>query len=86
MNSTSLEPRHSQHSVSTLPASAQEATAQQNLKALAVNLSSSPKSSFRAPTAEDFDRGARPFADEPVSRPAGSIFAMFWSKLLRHER
>lgn len=86
MNSTSLEPRHSRYSASTLPATADEAAAQQSVKARALNLNSSPKNSFKAPTAEDFNRGARASGDEPAPRSAPSAFATLWSKLFCRER
>ena len=70
MNSPSFEPRHAQYNAATLVMPPPQ-----------VNLTSSPKSSFKAPTAEDFDKGARTVAEEQASSSPCSLFPSIWSKL-----
>jgi hypothetical protein len=79
MNSTSFEPRHPQYNAATMVMPA--ADSQRELQPPRVNLTSSPKSSFKAPTAEDFDKGAQAVTEEPVSTPLLSLFPGIWSKL-----
>lgn len=83
MNSTSIESRHAQYNLSTLAALAQEAEGQGAFQPQGLNLTSSPKFSFKAPTAEDFDKGSRPFIEEPAPTPLLAAFASLWNKLSR---
>lgn len=48
-----------------------------------VKLSSSPQRTFKAPTAEDFDKGAQAITEEAVSRPKRSLLPTIWSRLSR---
>ncbi|PQZ85587.1 hypothetical protein CQ048_23355 [Pseudomonas trivialis] len=77
MNSTSSASRHGQCVVS--PRCHLAPDAQRHSPVLI--LTSSPKCSFKAPTTEDFDKGARPHNDEPLSRTVLSRIASFWSKV-----
>jgi len=81
MNPTSFESLPSQYTVATLPIPAREAGVQSKSRSQALNLTSSPKFNFRAPTAEDFDKGSRAFMEEPASSPVLSTLAGLWSKL-----
>ena len=81
MNSTSFEPRHSQYNPSNLAALTQEAKNPREPQGL--NLTSSPKFSFKAPTAEDFDKGSRVIIEDSTHGPVMSLFSSFWSKLSR---
>ncbi len=81
MNSTSLESRHSQYKVSTLAAPAQEA--ENPREPLGLYLTSSPRFSFKAPTAEDFDKGSRLIIEDSTHGPVMSLFSSFWNKLSR---
>lgn len=81
MNSTSFESLHAQYSASTLAALAQETEKSRAPQRL--NLTSSPRFSFKAPTAEDFDKGSRLFIEPPMSSPLSGIFASLWSKVFR---
>ncbi len=81
MNSTSFESRHSPYSASTLATRTQEEGQPRAPTSPGLNLTSSPKFSFRAPTAEDFDKGARLFMEEPVRSPAFSMIANLWNRL-----
>ena len=83
MNSTSFESRHSQYNASALVGLVQEAESPRASQLQGLNLTSSPKFSFKAPTAEDFDKGSRVFMEESVPSPVLSVFASFWSKLSR---
>ncbi|MFL1389798.1 hypothetical protein ACI77F_19240 [Pseudomonas tritici] len=83
MNSTSFESRHSQYNASALVGLAQEAESPRASQVQGLNLTSSPKFSFKAPTAEDFDKGSRVFMEESAPSPVLSVFASFWSKLSR---
>ncbi|MGG5242155.1 hypothetical protein ACQZ2F_21660 [Pseudomonas lurida] len=83
MNSTSIESRHAQYNLSTLSALAQESGGPGALQPQGLNLTSSPKSSFKAPTAEDFDKGSRLFIEEPPPTPLLAVFASLWTKLSR---
>ncbi|AKS05373.1 hypothetical protein [Pseudomonas trivialis] len=76
MNSTSFESRHSQYNASTLVGLAQEVENRPQV----LNLTSSPKFSFKAPTAEDFDKGFTEGMEKPAPRPVLSMFAELWSK------
>nr|WP_314565192.1 hypothetical protein [uncultured Pseudomonas sp.] len=83
MNSTSFESRHSQYNASGLVGLAQEAESSGASQRQGLNLTSSPKFSFKAPTAEDFDKGSRLFMEESAPSPVLSVFASFWSRLSR---
>ncbi|RMT98497.1 hypothetical protein ALP39_03334 [Pseudomonas marginalis pv. marginalis] len=73
MNSTSFEPRHAQYNAATLvmPVAGEPPR---------VNLTSFPKKSFQAPTAEDFDKGARTVVEERAPSLLCSLFPNIWSK------
>ncbi|PMV19092.1 hypothetical protein C1X21_26065 [Pseudomonas sp. FW305-3-2-15-A-LB2] len=82
MNSTSFESLQSQYNVPTLATLAQEAERPTTSPLHGVNLTSSPKCSFKAPTAEDFDKGSRMFIETPAHTPVLSTVANFlkrWS-------
>ena len=81
MNSTSFEPRHSQYNASNVAALTQEAKNPREPQGL--NLTSSPKFSFKAPTAEDFDKGSRVLTEESAPSSVISMLTSFWSKLSR---
>lgn len=81
MNSTSFESQPSQYTVASLAMPAREAGLPSTSRSQALNLMSSPKFSFRAPTAEDFDKGSRTFTEEPLSSPVFSTLAGLWHKL-----
>ncbi|WP_206425417.1 hypothetical protein [Pseudomonas orientalis] len=83
MNSTSFEPRqsHSQYAIASLPAPATTEQSPGKSQAKALNLTSSPKFSFKAPTTEDFDKGTRTLVDEPGPGATPSLFANLWKKL-----
>lgn len=76
MNSTSFESRHSQYTVANFTALAQEVENRPQV----LNLTSSPRFSFKAPTAEDFDKGFRGSVEKPAHRPVLSMLADLWSK------
>ncbi len=81
MNSTSFETRPSPYTIAPLATVTPEAQGQGTSRAQTLNLTSSPKFSFRAPTAEDFDKGARALKEESLSSPVLSMLALLWSKL-----
>ncbi|OPA94045.1 hypothetical protein BFW88_09575 [Pseudomonas fluorescens] len=81
MNSTSFESRHAQYTVSPLSAAPHEVEGPGISRPQGLNLTSKPKCSFKAPTAEDFDKGTQAFCEEPVSSPAFPRLASLWSKL-----
>ncbi|CRM86974.1 hypothetical protein [Pseudomonas sp. 22 E 5] len=81
MNSTTFESRYSQYNAPNLAALAQEVKNPREPKGL--NLTSSPKFSFKAPTAEDFDKGSRVLTEESAPSSVISMLASFWSKLSR---
>jgi hypothetical protein len=81
MNSTSFESRHSPYNASSLATLTQEAEQPRASSSPGLNLTSSPKFSFRAPTAEDFDKGSRLFMEEPARSPVLSMITNLWSKL-----
>jgi len=81
MNSTSFEPRHSQYNPSNLAALTQEAKNPREPQGL--NLTSSPRFSFKAPTAEDFDKGSRVFTEESAPSAVTSLLTSLWNKLSR---
>lgn len=83
MNSTSIESRHAQYNLSTLAALAQEAEGPGAFPSQRLNLTSSPKFSFKAPTAEDFDKGSRLLIEEPAPTPLFALVASLWNKLSR---
>ncbi len=83
MNSTSFESHPSRYTVSPQPAAGCEAESQRIFQQKALNLTSTPKYSFKAPTAEDFDKGTRAFGEHSVPGPAVSMLAVLWSKLFR---
>ena len=80
MNSTSSASRHCPSSVTALMTALPEAP-YQSAQQPSLNLTSSPKCSFKAPTAADFDRGAHMLSDTPVGDPLFSRLSSFWSKL-----
>lgn len=81
MNSTSFESRHSQYDVSAMATLAQQPETPGTPQPQGLNLTSSPKFSFKAPTAEDFDKGSRAITEEPGSNPLLCLFANLWHKL-----
>ncbi len=81
MNSTSFDSRHSPYTASTVTALAHEA--QNSRKPQELNLTSSPRFSFKAPTAEDFDKGSRLFTEQSAPNPVFSMLASLWSKVSR---
>lgn len=81
MNSTSCESRHAPYKISTLAAPAQEAENPREPQGL--NLTSSPRFSFKAPTAEDFDKGSRALMKESTPGSVISVFSSLWNKLVR---
>jgi len=81
MNSTSFESRHAQYKISTLAAPAQEA--ENPREPLGLYLTSSPRFSFKAPTAEDFDKGSRALMEESTPGSVISMFYSLWNKLVR---
>lgn len=81
MNSTSFESRHSQYAVSTLSAAASEVENQAPPVPQKLNLTSSPKSSFKAPTAEDFHKGAQARMEKPTLGAGLSVLGSLWGKL-----
>ncbi|WLI08707.1 hypothetical protein PSH66_10405 [Pseudomonas sp. FP597] len=81
MNSTSFESRHSQYAVSTLSAAASEVENQAPPVPQKLNLTSSPKSSFKAPTAEDFHKGAQARMEKPTLSAGLSVLGSLWGKL-----
>lgn len=81
MNSTSFDSRHSPYTTSSVAALAQEA--EHSRKPQGLNLTSSPKFSFKAPTAEDFDKGSRLFTEQSAPNPVFSMLASLWSKVSR---
>lgn len=84
MNSTSFESLDSQY-ISTLAGLGQETEAPRTSRPQALNLTSLPKSSFKAPTAEDFDKGARVLMEESPPSPGRSAFSKWFNKLSRRQ-
>lgn len=83
MNSTSFDSCHSQYNVSTLTALAQEADNPRASQPPVLNLTCSPRFSFKAPTAEDFYKASRVFEEESVPGPVFSMLVGLWGKLSR---
>lgn len=81
MNSTSFEPRHSPYTTSNLAALAEEVKSPREPQVL--NLTSSPRLSFKAPTAEDFDKGSRVLTEKSAPSTVTSLLASLWNKLSR---
>lgn len=81
MNSTSFESLQSHYNVPALAALAQTAECPTTFPLHGINLTSSPKLSFKAPTAEDFDKGSGVSTEAQVHNSVLSIVANLWKKL-----
>ena len=74
MNSTSVESRHAQYTVVPLTAAC-EAKNQDKSLTQGLNLTSTPKFSFKAPTTEDFHKGSRALTEKSESGLSSSLLA-----------
>ncbi|MBC3199382.1 hypothetical protein HU756_21940 [Pseudomonas poae] len=83
MNSPSFESRQAQYTLTPLPSAACEGQKHDTPLPQGLNLTSTPKFSFKAPTAEDFDKGSKTQAQEPGSGSTGSLLASIWNLLSR---
>ncbi|MEX5541764.1 hypothetical protein [Pseudomonas poae] len=83
MNSPSFESRQAQYTLTPLPSAACEGQKHDTPLPQGLNLTSTPKFSFKAPTAEDFDKGSKTQAQEPGSGSAGSLLASIRNLLSR---
>ncbi|SDS68138.1 hypothetical protein SAMN04490205_3278 [Pseudomonas trivialis] len=83
MNSPSFESRQAQYTLTPLPPAACEGQKPDKSPPQGLNLTSTPKFSFKAPTAEDFDKGSKTTAQTSASGSTGSLLASIWNLLSR---